>query len=359
MSPLEQFRNQHPDTYIRLIAALLSVSAAILVGYALRHTLSCFLLSFVIAYLLDPLVVILETRCCKRINALGLIYALLGIGTAFGLAFLVPMLTISWDNFLRSLPDAIQQIKQGLLSWQSTLPTNYGSEEITWLLDNVLGNADNMAEKAGIWAYGFATRMFFNVFNLILAPILVFFMLNYKQKITETIPLWLPASRRELLLGIGSEIDGSIGGYLRGQVIVSLLVAAATIPALILLGVPHPVLNGLFAGFASILPFIGVILAMLPALLFGWLAFGTAAIIIKILAVFSVIYFLEGYLVKPLVFKEAMNLNPLLTIVMVMAFGELMGFWGIVLALPMTAALKIASQHWLRGDFDLPVKDGL
>ena len=156
---------------------------------------------------------------------------------------------------------------------------------------------------------------------------------------------------------MGREIDGSIGGYLRGQVIVSLLVAAATIPALLLLDIPHPVLSGMFAGIASILPFIGVILAMLPALLFAWLKFGTGAIIVKVLAVFSVIYFLEGYLVKPLVFKEAMNLNPLLTIIMVMAFGELMGFWGIMLALPITAALKIASQHWLRGDFDLTTEN--
>ena len=96
---------------------------------------------------------------------------------------------------------------------------------------------------------------------------------------------------------------------------------------------------------------------MLPALLFAWLSFGTGTIIIKVLAAFSVIYFLEGYLVKPLVFKEAMNLNPLLTIIMVMAFGELMGFWGIILALPLTAALKIASQHWLRGDFDLTTEN--
>lgn len=357
MSPLERFRNQHPDNYIRLIAALLSVTAVIVAGYALRHTLSCFLLSFVIAYLLDPLIVTLENRGFRRIKALGGIYVLLGIGTAFGLTFLLPMLTISWDNFLHSLPDNIQKIKQALLSWQSSMPTRYGSEEMTWLLDNVLGNADSMAEKAGAWAYGFATRMFFNMFNLILAPILVFFMLNYKQKIIETITIWLPASRRDLLLEMGREIDGSIGGYLRGQVIVSLLVAAATIPALLLLDIPHPVLSGMFAGIASILPFIGVILAMLPALLFAWLKFGTGAIIVKVLAVFSVIYFLEGYLVKPLVFKEAMNLNPLLTIIMVMAFGELMGFWGIMLALPITAALKIASQHWLRGDFDLTTEN--
>ncbi len=354
MSPLEPFKNQHPVSQIRLIAGILTVAAIAWLGHALSHTLSCFLLSFVIAYLLDPVVVRLENRLLKRIHAITLIYAVLAIISIFSMAFLLPMLTISWDSFLHNLPQQLQQIKQALLSWQSTLPTRYGSEEITWLLDNLIGNADSMAEKAGIWAYGFATRMFFNVFNLILAPILVFFMLNYKQKIMDTTALWIPERRRDLILQIGREIDGSIGGYLRGQVMVSIVVALAVIPTLIWLGIPHPILCGIFAGAASILPFVGVILAMLPPLLFAWLTYGTGTIIMQVLAAFAVIYFLEGYLVKPLVFKESMNLNPLLTIIMVMALGELIGFWGILLALPITAALIITSQHWLKGDFANP-----
>ncbi len=354
MSPLETFKNQHVTNYLRLIAAILVVGTLILSGYALRHTLSCFLLSFIIAYLLDPLLVILEKRGLKRIHAITALYVVLGIIATFTAMFLIPMLTISWDSFLYSLPQNLQKIKQALVSYQNTLPPHYGSEEISWLLDSIIGNADSMAKKAGVWAYGFASRMFFNVFNLILAPILVFFMLSYKHKIMETAGIWLPDTRRELILKMGREIDGSIGGYLRGQVVVSIVVAIATAPTLLLLGIPHPFLCGIFAGAASIIPFIGVIVAMFPPLLFAWLTYGTGAIIVKVLAAFSVIYFFEGYLIKPLVFKESMNLNPLLTIIMVMAFGELMGFWGIMLALPITAALKIASQHWLKGDFANP-----
>lgn len=351
MSPLDPFQNQHPTGSVRLIAVIMALSVVTLIGYALSHTLSCFLLAYVIAYLLDPLIVRMENRKLRRIYAIVLLYVVLGIISTFTLAFLVPMLTISWDNFLHSLPDHLQKIKLALTAWQTSLPTSYGSQEIKWILDNALGNADTMAQKAGIWAYSFATRIFFNVFNLILAPILVFFMLNYKQKILQTIQLWLPGSKRDLILKIGGEIDRSIGGYLRGQVIISIVVAIASASSLLFLDIPHPFLCGIFAGIASILPFVGVILATLPPLLFAWLKIGTGAILIKVLAAFSVIYFLEGYLVKPLVFKESMNLNPLLTIIMVMAFGELMGFWGILLALPITAALKIASQHWLKGDF--------
>jgi putative permease len=64
-----------------------------------------------------------------------------------------------------------------------------------------------------------------------------------------------------------------------------------------------------------------------------------------------VIYFVEGYVIKPLVFKESMNLNPLVTIIMVMALGEILGFWGILLALPIASAIKITWGHFVHGDF--------
>jgi putative permease len=75
------------------------------------------------------------------------------------------------------------------------------------------------------------------------------------------------------------------------------------------------------------------------------------AVLIKTAIAFGVIYFLEGYIVKPLVFKKSMNLNPLVTIIMVMALGELLGFWGILLALPIAAAIKITWGHAIKGDF--------
>lgn len=351
MAPLDSLKNQSVDGAIRLIAALLLLAVMVVLGYALRHTLSCFLLSFVIAYLLDPVVLRFEGVILTRMQAIIMLYVILGLLSTFAIIYLVPFLTISWEQFVTTLPANLTKIKQAVTDLQTSQPTYYGSEEITWLLNTLLGNADKMVQKAGAWAYGFATGIFFNVFNLILAPILVFFMLNYKHKIIELFIVWTPLSRLALLNQITREIDSSIGGYLRGQIFVSLLVAIVTVPALMMLGIPYAIPCGIFAGIASILPFIGVVLAMLPALLMTWLSFGSGVMLVEVLAVFSVIYFFEGYLVKPLVFRESMNLNPLLTIIMVMAFGEIMGFWGILLALPITAALKIASQHWLKGHF--------
>jgi putative permease len=339
------------NDYGKLIATILLFCLIAGAGYALQHTISCFLLSWVIAYLLDPLLVSAEQRSFKRLYALGLLYVILAVVTVFFLTFIVPALTISWNAFILDLPSYIQKLKQSALEWKSHIPERYGSTEIEWLLDKASANVDSAAEKLGFWFYSFGTRIFFNLFNIVLSPILVFFMLYYKQTVIDTVISWLPDEQRPQILDIANEVNSSIGGYLRGQVVVSIIVAILSCGALLILGVPHPLFCGFFAGAASILPFIGVIIATLPALFFAWFKFQSANLLWQTTIAFGLIYFVEGYVIKPLVFKESMNLNPLVTIIMVMALGETLGFWGILLALPIASAIKITWGHFVKGDF--------
>jgi len=333
------------NDYGRLIAAILLLCLLAAAGYALQHTLSCFLLSWVIAYLLDPLLMQAERRGLNRLFALGFLYVVLSILLTFFFAFMLPKLTISWNGILGELPVYIQKTKQAVLVWKSRLPDRYGTEEIQWLLDTVSANLDTFAEKVGSWVYVFASRILFNIFNIVLSPVLVFFMLYYKQTILETAASLIPEQQRDMVLVIGREVNTSIGGYLRGQVVVSVIVAVLSLTALFILNVPNPIICGLFSGAASVLPFIGVFIAALPALFFAWFKYQTVAGLVQVAIAYGVIYFLEGYVIKPLVFKSSMNLNPLMTIVMVMALGELLGFWGILLALPIAATIKITLVH--------------
>lgn len=347
----EQHSHLSRNDYGKFIAIILTFCLVAVTGYALQHTISCFLLSWVIAYLLDPLLVRAEQNGVKRIYALGLLYVILGILTVFFLTFIVPAITINWNAFIRDLPLYIQKIKLLAMDWKGRLPDRYGSEEINWLIEKATGKVDTAVEKAGNWAYSFGTSIFFNLFNIVLSPILVFFMLYYKLTVIETLSSWIPAHSRELVLGIGEEVNSSIGGYLRGQVVVSIIVAILATIALFVLDIPHPIFCGIFAGAASILPFIGVLIATLPALFFAWFKFQSLTVLGQTGMAFAVIYFVEGYIIKPLVFKESMNLNPLVTIIMVMALGETLGFWGILLALPIASAIKITWGHFVHGDF--------
>ena len=152
--------------YGKLIAAILLLCLLAAAGYELQHTLSCFLLSWVIAYLLDPLLVLAEKHRVRRIYTLALLYVILGVLSIFFLAIMLPKLTMGWDGFVRDLPLYLQKIKQIAMQWQSRLPQRYGSEEIQWLINKVSANIDSAAQNAGTMAYGFATRIFFNLFNI-------------------------------------------------------------------------------------------------------------------------------------------------------------------------------------------------
>jgi len=344
------FLNAPRHDYGRQIVVILLLFLLAAAGYALQHTISCFLLSWILAYLLDPLLIQAEQRGVRRLYALGFIYVIQSILIFFFFAFLLPRLNTSWNGILGELPGYILKIKQVALEWKSRLPDRYGSEEIDWLLERVSGNVNMAAEKAGSWAYICATRIFFNIFNIVLAPFLVFFMLYYKKTILETMASLIPEQHKEMMFQLGREVDTSIGGYLRGQLIISAIVAGLAMLVLFFMDIPHPIICGIFAGSASVLPFIGVFIAALPALFFAWFKYQALGGLIQVAGAFGVIYFLEGYVIKPLVFKSSMNLNPLVTIVMVMALGELLGFWGILLALPIAAAIKITWARLKAGD---------
>ncbi len=342
---------QNGPSLNRFIIVLLGVAVLVAAGYALQHTISCFFLSFVIAYLLDPFVVFLERKKLRRIYGILSLYLLLAAVTAFAMIYLIPFVTMRWESLLRDLPHYLQKLKEIATGWQGRFEPHYGSAEWYWLYEKLSANLDKVFGKLGGGVYLALSSVVFNLFTLLLAPILVFFMLFYKKDILRGIKSWLPERFRNTILELGREINHSIGGYLRGQLIVSAIVAILASAAMFALDIDYPLLNGIFAGAASVLPFIGVIIATIPPLFFAYLKFQSGLVMFKVIAAFSVIYFLEGYVVKPLVFKKAMELNPLVTIVVVMAFGELMGVWGILIAVPIAAAFKITVAHLRRGDF--------
>jgi putative permease len=339
----------------RLLVAFVIIGALYAAGHAMQYTFSVLLFSFVLAYLFDPFVVFLEHRKVRRIYGILVLYAILCIFGLFCFTYLVPFLTLRWEALVRDLPVHVKKFQKLMTVWQSQTDLPYTAEEWNWFLDTVQSNLDALFAKLGNAVYAMAGKVALNLLNLLLAPVIAFFMLYYKPEIKAGIIRWLPPARRDFLLTIGGDINRSIGGFIRGQIIVSIIVAGLSAVPLILMDINHPLFCAIFAGLASVIPFIGVILATIPPLFFSYAEYQNLMAMAKIIGVFSVIYFLEGYVIKPIVFKESLDVNPLVTIIMVMAFGELMGFWGVILAIPIAAAIKIVSHHLRESK---PVKQG-
>jgi predicted PurR-regulated permease PerM len=231
-------------------------------------------------------------------------------------------------------------------NWKGELAGYYGGEEGIWLLDRIEETVTLWADALSNLGYSQLKKLLFAAFNLLLSPILVFFMLLYKQHTKDFLRRMFHHRERQYLLELGQEINRSLERFLIGMLCDCLLVGLLTAAALALLGIEFPILNGLFAGFASIVPFLGVLVAMIPPALIGYAQTGDIWLIPKVAAAYFVInVIIEGNLIKPLVMKHTLRLNPLAVIFAVMAMGELLGFWGIVLAIPTAAVVKICTAE--------------
>lgn len=331
----------------RIVWALVIALVAMLgAGYFLTHTFSALLTSLVLAYLINPLLNYLERRGFDRLTALVLLYAIAFLAALVASIALVPYLSHQLDALGTALPVYIKTLQAGLEKWRIELAGYYGGEEGAWLLERTEQAMAQLNEALSGLGYQQLKKILFAAFNLVLAPIMVFFMLLYKENAKDFIKRLVHHRERQHLLELGREINSSLEKFLVGMFFDCLIVGILTSVALSLLGVEFPVLNGMFAGFASIVPFLGAAVAVIPPALIGYAKSGDLWIIPKVCAVFFIInVIIEGNLVKPLIMRHTLRLNPLGVIFAVMALGEMLGFWGIILAIPAAAVVKICTAE--------------
>ncbi len=326
---------------------MLAILFALLVaaGFFLHHTLSAFLTSLALAFLLNPLLKILERGVArKRMTAIILLYLLCSVVLLALSLLVVPYIGHQADLLSREMPRYLQNVKHAVGQWQAVLSPYDSGEEGEWLIARTEEFLTALTERVSGLGFEKLTGLLFGLFNLLLAPILVFFMLFYKEYFKKLLARLIPAAQRDYLIALGREINRSLERFILAMLVDCFLVGVLCVIALHLLGIQFPLLNGLLAGALSIVPVIGGIVAVIPPAFLGYAATSDLVIIPKLCAVYFAIFVLiEGNLLKPLIMKRALKLNPLAVIFAVMALGELLGFWGVVLAIPLTAVVKICA----------------
>lgn len=327
-------------------AILFSFSSFISAGYFVSHTFSAVLTSLVIAYLLNPLLKYFEKSGFDRLTALIFIYGVIIFAAFLSSFFLIPYLGHQIDALVKALPVYIRNLQTVIDQWQIKMSGYYGSEESTWVLDQIRRAIEELTGYISTFGLHHLKKLLYAGFNLVLAPILVFFMLLYKQHAQDFIRRLFHHSDRQHLVDLGRELNLSLERFLVGMFFDCFIVSILTSVTLAMLGIEFPILNGFFAGFATIVPFLGAVVAVIPPALIGYAKSGDIWIIPKVCSAYFIInVVIEGNLIKPLVMRHTLRLNPLAVIFAVMAMGEMMGFWGIVLAIPTAAAVKICTAE--------------
>lgn len=327
----------------KLVAIAIVVGGVGLLLFRVRAVLTPFLLGAFIAYVSYPLVVRLEAKDVPRFLAILIVYALyVVVGTLLYYA-LLPSLGKELEEIIATLPQQTGRIEALLSEVMGSLKRMWLPVGIEEVINASVGRIETMLARFAQRVAEVLIALVSQVFNLILAPFLAYYILRDFERLRRSAIAWLPGKRRKDVLELADRADRVIGGYLRGQLIVSLTVGLLVAGGLSLLGVRYALLLGLIAGLADIIPYFGPIISAVPALAFALLQGPVTAL--WTLALLVVVQQFESTVLSPKIVGDRVGLHPLTVIFAVLAGGELLGMMGMFVAVPVAAILKVSLSY--------------
>ena len=330
----------------RLLLFGAALLGTLIVGFALRNIMVAVGLALLLAYLASPIVDRLDRRGVSRsLTTLGVLAGVFGVVIALVVG-LLPLLQQQIVELVERLPALLGQVQAEWVPWLEArlgvqLPGT--SQE---LLTDVVERARKLETTAPLrdaLARAFRSTASFalSLFQLTLLPVLSFYAIRDAPELRRGVAALLPAEIRPQVLESGRKVNAVVAAYLRGQLTVALILGSLYALAWGLIGVPSGVLVGFLAGMLVIIPYVGPAIGVLLALLLTGLEYGIDPHLAWVLASFAVIQGVEGTLITPRIVGDRLGLHPVAVILGLVAGGQLLGFVGMILALPALAALKV------------------
>ncbi len=298
-----------------------------------------FFAGLIIAYLLDPLVDYLEENKVKRAIATSIILLFFFL-IIFILCFLIfPILSIQLKRFLTDFPIIIDTLNQKISLLIEYLQKKAFQENNSDLLNNILPNFSNLITGflKNIVSSSLAV---FNIITIILVtPIVAWYFLKDWDDILVNINSLLPSKQKQIFLKYTKELDLIFNAYLRGQILVSLFLTLFYFSSFYILGLNYSLFIGVFAGFFSFIPLIGIIVSFFITGLLAYLQFLDILTIFYVSLIFLAAQLLESNYLTPKLIGKRLGLHPLAILFSIFVFGALFGIIGIIFASPLMAAI--------------------
>ncbi len=330
----------------------LGVLGVLVLGmWLLGDVMTPFIAGMALAYFLDPVADKLEEWGLPRLAATTLILSLAVVLFLAIFLLFAPLLAQQVGQFMDRLPGYV-----------ATLVRLFNENAPQWLKEalertsiNNGGNAPELAAKAAGWLAAVLKSVWtgsmalFNLLSLlVVTPIVLFYMLNDWDRMVAVVDGWLPRHHADTIRGIARDIDRAMAGFIRGQGTVCLVLGAFYAVALVASGLHFGLLIGITAGLLSFIPYVGSIIG-------GTLSIGMALVqfwpdwvqILLIAAIFGLGQFLEGNFLSPKLVGGRVGLHPVWMIFALMAFGYLFGFVGLLMAVPLAAAIRVIVRYAL------------
>ncbi|MCI0468416.1 MAG: AI-2E family transporter [Beijerinckiaceae bacterium] len=331
------------------IAALAAVIVAVVL---LRDILLPFVAGIALAYLLDPAVERLERFGINRtIAALGIL-SLFFVSVAVIAATVIPILGTEVAAFIESVPNYISQLQ----AFAADPSRPWLRKIIGEGLSEAEQSAGEIASIAADWMPGLLRSVWSDsqavisaLSLLIVTPIVTFYLIKDWNHVVAVIDRSIPAPQRETVLALGKELDETVSGFLRGQGTICLILSVYYAIALDLIGLNHGILIGLAAGLISFVPYLGLFAGLLVSLCVTVLQFGPDwKMISAVIGTFIAGQAIADYALAPYLVASKIHLNPVWIMFAITAFGYLFGLVGLIIAVPLAAAIGVLIRFAMR-----------
>jgi len=338
------------------MVAFVFVGAALL--WMLRPVLSLLAASAGIAYILDPAADWLERRGMSRDGAIGTLFLALFFGAGLVALLFVPSFAREGQEIQSRLVPFIQDLDtiiEPILVEVDRLTGYRPSVDLRDLQAQAPSWVADQWPRVQAWISGALEGLLTQgigilnaILNLTLLPIFVFYLLQEWDHLVAAMDDLVPARFRERVRRVAREVDQRLSAFVRGQLTVSAVMAVLYSVGLLIVGIDLAVPVGVMSGVLFVVPYLGTAVGIVLGLILALMKFGIGYELVYVLVVFGFVQLLEGYILTPKLVGESVGLHPLVVMVALIVGGSILGIWGMLLAIPVTAVLSVFGSEWLQ-----------
>ena len=333
-------------------------AAGLVLLYYLSPILAPFLMAGILAYICNPVMVALEKRRIKR--TLGAVIVMLGLFALLVLLLLilVPLFFKEIQLLSARLPGYLDELNTHVAPWMGEkfgIAVQFDAATLKRLLSEAVQGTEGLGMKVldslkigGLTVLGF-------VANLMLVPVVLFYLLRDWRSMVARVDHMVPRGWHQKVRSLAGQVDAVLAEFLRGQIAVILVMSTYYTLALWLTGLEFFLPIGLITGILVFVPYVGMLTGLVLGTLAALMQFGAGPGLLWVWVAFAIGQAAEGMAVTPLLVGDRIGLHPVAVIFALLAFGQVFGFFGVLLALPASAALLVGLRELRRSYLDSPM----
>ncbi len=303
------------------------------------HISLILILSIFLSVALNPLVTYFESLGFKRIISIAIVFASLLLLLVFLSIFIIPAFT----HQFKTLAEQLQKVPLDVII-VSTIQSLKEKFPLLKGLD-LEHKAQALVAEYSIKAASALTSAIPMIFELFLAPFVAFFILKDGERFKKNLIRAIPNKYFEMGLNVLDKIEAQITGYIRGLVLEATALGIMSAIGSAILGINFAFVIGLIAGLASFVPYLGAFVGAIPALLISVVQFGDGRMILPLIIMFVIVHLIDDLVVQPLVYSHSVGMHPVEVVFVLLIFGELFGLFGMLIAIPVEAIIKVSIRE--------------